>query len=631
MANFFFGNYANSADITFINNAVNYTAQIEVTQEYDPIAPNDTVKIYDVPLGVLTDIDVSKATAVKAICKPLLGFKFTKAHRSNNSTNREIPFSAELMEFSFTRDMWEFTTNNNPRKIGMITGVSETYKDFMFGNYSTGTGVISQNGEPTYKAYVNVTTATGIVINEIPLGVKTAVNVLGATSVNVRCEPITNNQFISVRTGGGSVTIDVPYSPNLIDVELTQAQWQASGIDRRQFVIRTESVATRIFYFGNSTDATGRPIKTGNNSFTGVVTLYGNYDPSEETYPEKVYYVESGTELEIALTPEFNSGNIELTIVDGYKFIGVNFPYEATFTNNTVSYEFPDYDYDDIPEDKEELDPSDEMNRYYVAMTESTGNPDPEPSDEPSTIANNYLLTKSELEVFNTEMFNALALEETLEIQTLITEYLCALRVYPFIIPSDNLYNRGNIKIKRNELNVATIINSDVINIDLGNIEVTRLYDNALDFTNVKCDLILPFIKGSVSIDPEYVIGQKVNINFKINIVSGNITINLKSNKIDMLFDISSDSIGADYPLYNRTNVIQKEYNPIQAINTIRQAYVIIETPIYTTTDIKSRKEGLLTDVKGDVIIDDIKLNILATSDEKDLLQFNLKNGVFIK
>lgn len=386
-----------------------------------------------------------------------------------------------------------------------------------------------------------------------------------------------------------------------------------------------------IFYFGNDVDGAGKPIKTGANSFTGVVTLKGSYDPILEEYPTTIFNVESGTELDITLGNAFRSGSIELTIVDGFEFTGVNFPYEATFTNNTVSYDIPRYDYDDIPEDKEELDPNDVMNRYYIAYTKPTGNPDPEPSDKPETIANNYLTTKDELTEFNKQIYNIVAFETTENVQTLITEYISAIRVYPFKLPPDNLYNRGKIKIKRSELNTATIINSDIITVNLGNINIPRTYNNALDFINVNPELILPFCNGSINIDPEYILGSTVNIQMKINIINGATTINLKSDKVDGFFTVSNTTLGADYPFYNRSNVLQKAFEPNQAINNILTAYVIVESPIYTTSLIKSKKEGLLTDIKGDVIVDDIKLNVLATSEEKAELITLLKNGVFIK
>lgn len=510
--------------------------------------------------------------------------------------------------------------------------------NFHFGNYKTGSGVISQNGEPTFIAQVIIDKGFDFVTQEyvtetvtVPLGVITDVDLTGAEGVKVKCTPLVNNAFTDAKTGGGSVTIDVPFTPELIEIELTQAQWESSSIARRQFYIRTQVAIKRLFYFGNDVDSNGQPIKTGENSFTGVLTLIGDMNWSTQEYNKKEYPIESGSILEIYLDEEYNSGGIELQIVDGFEFTGVNFPYEATFTNNTVSYSFPDYDYDDIPEDKEELDPNDEMNRYYVANTRPTGGTDPEPSDEPETIANNYLVTKEELAEFNKQVYNISAYEETNNEKTLITEYVSAIRLYPFKLPPDNLYNRGKIKIKRSELNVATIINSDIITVNLGNINIPRTYNNALDFINVKPELILPFCNGSINIDPEYILGSTVNIQMKINIINGATTINLKSDKVDGIFTVSNTTIGSDYPFYNRSNVLQKAFEPNQAINNILTAYVIVESPIYTTSLIKSKKEGLLTDIKGDVIVDDIKLNVLATSEEKAELIALLKNGVFIK
>ena len=316
---------------------------------------------------------------------------------------------------------------------------TEMLRDFMVGNYSTGSGVISQNGDPTYTAFVDVTKSTGLVSHKLTLGVKSTIDLLGATAVKMRFNTLPNNKFINARTGGGSISIDVPFTENSIEVDLTQAQWEASSIANRQFVITTETVIKRTFYFGNDIDSTGKPIKTGNNSFIGAVTLYGGYNP-ETGYSEKVYNVESGTELEISLTSEFNNGKIELTVLDGYEFTGVNFPYEANFTNNTVSYTFPS--------NSNELDPNSETNRYYIANTKATGKPDPEPSNEPETIANNYLVTKEELDEFNKQVYNVISSEQTENVNTLITEYISAIRVYPFKLPPDNLYNRGKIKIK---------------------------------------------------------------------------------------------------------------------------------------------------------------------------------------
>lgn len=489
-------------------------------------------------------------------------------------------------------------------------------KNFIVGNSVTGSGTISQNGAPTFKSYVVVVKESGTYETELVLGTETLVDVGGASRVYFKNVANSGNIFTNCKTGGGSVAIDVSIQDTEFNVELTKAQWESSQRDRRQLVIMTTKSATKNFVFGNSKDISGKPILKGDNSFTGVLTLYGGSNPATGEDYKIIRDVKAGDDLNIALTAEYTSGSLVLNVVDGFKFIGVDFPSEGTFTNNKISYD---------------VDLSIDAPLYFIAYTESTGNPDPEPNDKPDTILNNYLLTKDELYEFQKQIFNVVAFEATENIKTPITDYISNLYVYPFKIPDSALYGRQPIKCRNREFNIASQFLKDTISLNLGNILVEKVHNNSLDYIGVACSLYLPFASGSISLDAQKVVGRELNINYMVNINDGSTTVNITDVLTDVIINVSKTQLGAIQPFFDFARVTQKNYTPSQSINDIDSAYIIMEMPDYSQTNPTVIVEGSLQGVKGYVSVNDVTLETTAFNDEKLNIISLLSQGVFIK
>lgn len=489
-------------------------------------------------------------------------------------------------------------------------------KNFIVGNNATGSGVISQIGSPTFKSFVVVVKESGTTETELVLGVEQLIDVGGATRVYFKNVANSGNIFTGCRTGAGSVTIDVPIQENEFLVELAKTQWDSNQRDRRQLVIDTNQSVTKNFSFGNDKDGTGRPILTGVNSFTGVLTLYGDYNFETQTYNQIIREVQAGTDLNLTVESEYQSGSLVLNVVDGFEFTGVEFPSEGTFTNNKIDYV---------------IDLTVEAPLYFIAYTKSTGNPDPEPSDAPDTILNNYLLTKDELYEFQKQIYNVVALEEVEKIQTPITDYISNVYVFPFKIPSSALYGRQTIKCRNREFNIAEQFQKDSISLDLGNITIGKVHNNSLDYVGVNCSLYLPFISGSIMLDPQKVVGKELNINYMVNINDGSTTVNITDVLTDVIINVSKTQLGAIQPFFDFLRVTQKDYTPSQSINDIDTAYIIMEMPNYDQTKPTAIIEGVLTDIKGRVSVNDVNLKTNAFTNEKVQILSLLSQGVIIK
>ena len=156
-------------------------------------------------------------------------------------------------------------------------------------------------------------------------------------------------------------------------------------------------------------------------------------------------------------------------------------------------------------------------------------------------------------------------------------------------------------------------------------------HNNALDFIGVTAELYLPFYTGSINIDPNILIGKQVKIVCEIVVNTGDTTINIYDNDANTIVDIVKTMIGGDFPLFNAVNQDLLQFTPQQALNPIRQAYIIISRPNYSQNTPKAQRTGTLVGVKGEVTIQDIDLITNAYADEKLMIENLISQGVIIK
>lgn len=624
MAKFIFYNRWGSSG-SFDGN-VTYKAQVIVKR------PSNSTAIHDVPLGVLTDIDVTDYQTVSVKCVPIAGYLINEARRSTNST--VLPSNPKLFEFELSSAMIDWTVNDLSRTFTLTYNVDNNFKKFLIGNTRSGAGAVSQNGEPTYTTTITVKrtfnpnnpSAELETVYPITLGTQTPVDITDYSSVTLKCVPLPN-YGISQANFGYRGNTDIPFTPDLLKYQFTPAQLNRTDnyyTDIQVQTVKSVNSAKRNFIFGNGKDDSGNPILVGNNTFTGKIVLSTPQDPATEEQKTVEFDIKTGSIINIDLNvgttywDTYNKGVITLNVVEGYKFIKTEFPSEATFTNNQIIYNLS----------ADELSKTNFNPRKYIAYTESTT---PQPSDKPDTILNNYLLTKDELYKFQKQIYDIAALEETENVKTPITDYITNLYVYPFKIPETALYGRQPIKCRNREFNIATQFLKDTISLNLGNILIDKVHNNSLDYIDVSCSLYLPFVSGSINLDVQQVIGRKLNINYMININDGSTTINITDVLTDTIINVSKTQLGSIQPLFNFSRIKQKDYSPSQSINNIDTAYIIMEMPDYSQTNPTVIIDGNLQNIKGFVSVNNVQLLTSAFGNEKLEIISLLSQGVFIK
>lgn len=247
-----------------------------------------------------------------------------------------------------------------------------------------------------------------------------------------------------------------------------------------------------------------------------------------------------------------------------------------------------------------------------------------------SSVNKNYYLTKQQYDEFTKQVYNIVKFDNANEnVPTPITDFLVSCRSYPFKISDSDIAGINNITIRESTLNQGYLLKYDVLEVNFGDIIIPRVYNNALDFINVDVSLFIPYSKGSVSIPNEF-IGKTFNVTGKVIISSGVTTITLTDLESNITFDVYNVEIGSDFPFFTNTYVESKNYEPSNAINNIDTAYVIINTPNYSTDKFYSQVRENLSNVKGFVSIENMEMNVTATYQEIESIKDLFKTGVII-
>ena len=364
----------------------------------------------------------------------------------------------------------------------------------------------------------------------------------------------------------------------------------------------------------------------GDEDCTVILSVWGDFDFETQTYPNIKQEIPLGviTPIEwISAWDNISSCYLECKALNGKSFGEFRIDFD-----NSSPFEMP----------RNEIES--EFTSEAITYLSATGSSfllklgsDVVPDVE--SISNNYLLSKDELSVFKTEIYNIVKGENALnpDSPSRTDNFISSFKIYPFKIDPSNFSEVGaKIKISTFTLDsLATELYKDSISLNLGTISIPKIHDNSLDFIDVECDLYLPFLSSSIAIDPSLIIGSSVEIQCNLSIESGSITINLKNLDKNEIYNISTSVIGADYPFLKPSDMNPIQLTPNQVINDIRQAYIITKTPNYEQTNPLATRKGILLGQSGYVEIQSIELMCEATTDEKNQIISSLKNGVIIK
>lgn len=212
-----------------------------------------------------------------------------------------------------------------------------------------------------------------------------------------------------------------------------------------------------------------------------------------------------------------------------------------------------------------------------------------------------------------------------------VTPYINNLIMLPFNVPT----GEKSTIVAGNETFTTQLptVDNNYLTVDLGKIKVDEQYKNGFDYYQVKTRLMLPYTK-MIELDPKHVINQTVSIQYIVNVVNGDTTINL-SNNADLFYSnqvnlaseipfISSATKGSQYTVINQLKTVFR--------NSIKQAYIIIEqpTPVLNSDFYPTNEKGTLKGYTGNVkasLLNNMDIN----SNELNALQNLLETGVKIK
>lgn len=249
--------------------------------------------------------------------------------------------------------------------------------------------------------------------------------------------------------------------------------------------------------------------------------------------------------------------------------------------------------------------------------------------------ANNlYKITKADLKQINIDRFVTIGTNppSTIDYGTNILGVINL----PFNINPDLIQDPELIKLGTHETTVtAPKIVTDKLYLDLGNIAVP-MPENSLGFTNATALIHLPYA-NSLKLDINEVLGQIINVEYVIDLYNGNSYVNIKSNKSDSIIASSSVDLGVNIPyssMLGNNNTVYNSNMSLGGDNHVKAPYIEIiqNIPIlgngFFTAPITA--ESTLNSEKGYIQVENINLNVKATSNEKDMILTALRSGVII-
>ena len=206
----------------------------------------------------------------------------------------------------------------------------------------------------------------------------------------------------------------------------------------------------------------------------------------------------------------------------------------------------------------------------------------------------------------------------------------------PFNIAPEYIQDPELIKLGTHETTVtAPKVVTDKLYLNLGDINVP-MPENSLGFTNATALIHLPYA-NSLTLDINTVLGQIINVEYVIDLYNGNSYVNIKSNKSDSIIASSSVDLGVNIPyssMLGNNNTVYNSNMSLGGDNHVKAPYIEIiqNMPIlgngFFTAPITA--ESTLNSEKGFIQVENINLNVKATSNEKDMILTALRSGVII-
>lgn len=242
-----------------------------------------------------------------------------------------------------------------------------------------------------------------------------------------------------------------------------------------------------------------------------------------------------------------------------------------------------------------------------------------------------YYLGKEELELLAQVSF--IEFNESGSVLVNKSIFINDLIMIPFILPDIYYPDKSNIKLGNSDTGIlASILNTDLVEFDLGNIIINDHQNSVLDFEGVNYELRLPFINEVQKIDASLIVNKTINVKMLLDIYTGECSINVYNGSEIPVLSYKA-KIGRSIPIRIMDEAVNNLSSSSNIYNGITKAMLSRSKPELIDSRFSNLviKKGLLTTVKGYVEVNKIMLNKNMSDLENELLIALLNRGVNIK
>lgn len=213
------------------------------------------------------------------------------------------------------------------------------------------------------------------------------------------------------------------------------------------------------------------------------------------------------------------------------------------------------------------------------------------------------------------------------------TDYVISLLNIPFKLPDDVIGAEEAVTLGEVDTEIlAPKVEHDVIRVPIGEIEVSGLQNNSIDYLQTEYVLVLPYISETIPLNPEWVIGKIVRIEYLIDSYTGGLTVNIFNGE-DYPITFIASNIGRMIPFKTLLTSPTETGPNMGAFNDTFTAYIRVSRNEVHEGEFSNlvSVEGTIGGQLGYIEVENIELDIHAFSSEKDEITRALSSGVIIK
>lgn len=216
-------------------------------------------------------------------------------------------------------------------------------------------------------------------------------------------------------------------------------------------------------------------------------------------------------------------------------------------------------------------------------------------------------------------------------------QYILSVLQLPFDLDSSLILAPENIQLANINIGVeAPVVNTDILTVDLGSINVVGENQNMLDYANTTAVLYLPYCQP-VNIDLQHVIDETISIIYKVDCYTGIANVLISSTSTNDVIINQNVDLGINIPMANNrtTKAVDNSNVSVGGDNGIKTPFITIVRNESVLSDgfftVPVIDESVLTGLTGYVRIEDVNLLGDTMLNEKESIVSKLKSGVIFK